>query len=112
MAVDVVRAVLGSSSTTKMAISFQKRLRLAASTILPSARSLLPTQASGVYLPGAVPTVWFSPSDMIVNRGSTPRLFGGVEIGDPALGTGPDRGRPARCRGSLPARCWPLRHNT
>ena len=47
-----------SSSTTKMAICFQNRLLLSPSTTCPSARSLSPTHAVTVGLPGVVPEVW------------------------------------------------------
>ena len=46
-----------SSSTTKMAISFQNRLLQSPSTTCPSARSLSATAARTVGAPGLVPAV-------------------------------------------------------
>ena len=61
-----------SSSTTKMAICFQNRLLLSPSTTRPSARSLSPTHAVTVHLPGDVPEVWSLGSLRITSRGISP----------------------------------------
>ena len=61
-----------SSSTTKIAICFQKRLFDRPSTSRPSARSLSPTQAVTVHLPGDVPEVWSLGSRTIESCGISP----------------------------------------
>src|SRR5262249_56120518 len=60
------------SSDLKMANEFHTRLFVTASTILPTAASLDATCDFGAYAPGAVPLVWFSPSDMNIRFGTVP----------------------------------------
>ena len=64
-----------SSSTTKMAICFQNRLLLSPSTTRPSARSLSPSDARTVGLPGFVPDVWSLGSLRIDQAGHLARLL-------------------------------------
>ena len=80
-----------SSSMTKIAVSGHDLLSLTASTIRPSARSLLATQASGVNVPGVVPVVWSSPRLITMKRGRVPALsYSRNSLRKPP---------PARCRG-------------
>ena len=61
-----------SSSRTKIAVSFQNRERLTASTIMPSATSFSATIAVGVDFPARVPCVWSLPRRSTCRRGMPP----------------------------------------
>ena len=61
-----------SSSTTKIAISFQNRLLLSPSTTRPSARSLSADAGRAGRLAGLVPEVWSLGSRRMISRGISP----------------------------------------
>jgi hypothetical protein len=72
VAVYVIKAGLGSSSTTKMQVCGQNLLLLIASMIWPSARSLSATMARGVGMPGRVPSVWLHGNVNWIRLGNSP----------------------------------------
>src|SRR5262245_3920798 len=61
-----------SSSTTKIAVSFQNLLLLTASTTRPNPRSLSATIAIGVHAPTLVHAVWSFGSRITMNCGISP----------------------------------------